>query len=253
MRFLSLIPVLFIAFPALAETPELVTDRPDQTESAEIVPQGFVQTELGFADADAADAFAAGLVRIGLSRRVELRVALDEAFLEGPEEAVDVSLGAKFRVVDEKGRRPAIAAIAALNRRVGDSALPVSDGFRPSFRFAFGHTLGERLSLGYNAGVSWDETVRFVGMPAVPDKQLESRFLWTVALGIAGPERIGFFLEAFGDTGLSDDGSAETALDGGVTFLIRPNVQLDLYVGAGISDAAPDWLAGAGVSFRLPG
>ncbi len=52
---------------------------------------------------------------------------------------------------------------------------------------------------------------------------------------------------------MSDDGPTETALDGGVTYLLKPNVQLDLYVGAGISDAAPDWLAGAGVSFRLPG
>ena len=79
-----------------------------------------------------------------------------------------------------------------------------------------------------------------------------SRFLWTAALGIGATERVGFFVEAFGDSGLSDDGPTETALDGGVTFLIRPNVQLDVFVGAGISDAAPDWLAGAGVSFRLP-
>jgi hypothetical protein len=129
---------------------------------------------------------------------------------------------------------------------------PVSDGLRPSFRFAFSHTLSDRLSLGYNAGVSWDETVRLMGMPVVPDKELTSRFLWTVALGISATERVGFFVETFGDTGLSDDGSTETALDGGVTFLIRPHVQLDLFVGSGVSDAAPDWLAGAGVSFRLP-
>lgn len=253
MRFRIQFATLILLAPVmLAEAPELVTDRPDQTESTEIVPKGFIQTELGLGDADRADGTAAGLARLGLSDRVELRVGLDEVFLSGPEDAVDISVGAKFRLAGEQGSRPAIAVIGALNQKLGNSLSPVSDGLRPSFRFAFSHTLSDRLSLGYNAGVSWDETVRFIGMPAVPDKELESRFLWTAALGIGATDRVGFFVEAFGDSGLSDDGPTETALDGGVTFLVRPNVQLDLFVGAGISSAAPDWLAGAGVSFRLP-
>jgi hypothetical protein len=251
LRILLIVGLVFTPV-VMAETPELVTDRPDQTESTEIVPKGFVQTELGFGDADAADATFAGLARIGLSERIELRVGLDEFFLSGPEDAVDMSIGAKFRLAGERDWRPAIAVIAALNQKLGNSLSPVSDGLRPSFRFAFSHTLSERLSLGYNAGVSWDEIVSTVGMPAVPDKELESRFLWTAVLGIGATERVGFFVEAFGDSGLSDDGPTETALDGGVTFLVRPNVQLDVFVGAGLSDAAPDWLAGAGVSFRLP-
>ncbi len=251
-RTLFLITGLLFAPAVLADAPELVTDRPDQTESTEIVPKGFVQTELGLGDADGADATAAGLARIGLSERIELRVGLDEFFLSGPEDAIDMSIGAKFRLAGERDGRPAIAVIAALNQKLGNSLSPVSDGLRPSFRFAFSHTLSERLSLGYNAGVSWDETVRLIGMPSVPDAELESRFLWTAVLGIGATERVGFFIEAFGDTGLSDDGPSETALDGGVTFLVRPNVQLDVFVGTGLSNAAPDWLAGAGVSFRLP-
>ncbi len=254
MRFRTLL--VTIALPlapvVLADAPELVTDRPDQTESTEIVSKGFVQTELGLGDTDGADANFAGLARIGLADRVELRVGLDEVFLSGPEDAIDVSIGTKVRLAPERGSRPAIAVIATLNQKLGNSLSPVSDGIRPSFRFAFSHTLSDRLSLGYNAGISWDETVRTMGMPPVPDKELTSRFLWTVALGIGATERVGFFVEAFGDTGLSDDGSTETALDGGVTFLLRPNVQLDLFVGSGVSDSAPDWLAGAGVSFRLP-
>jgi len=254
MRFLISISIVVLVGVSsiLGEGPELVTDRPDQTESTETVPKGFVQTELGLGDADGSEATAAGLARIGLSRRVELRVGLDEVFLGGPEDAIDMSVGAKFRLAGEQGRRPAIAVLAAFNQKIGDSLSPVSDGPRPSFRFAFSHTLNDRLSLAYNAGVSWDEVIRLVGMPAVPDKELESRFLWTAALGIGGNERVGFFVEAFGDSGLSDSGPTETALDGGVTFLLRPNVQLDAFVGTGVSAAAPDWFAGAGVSFRLP-
>jgi hypothetical protein len=80
MRFQILLvtTALLVAPVSLADTPELVTDRPDQTESTEIVPKGFVQTELGLGDADGADATFAGLARIGLSERIELRVGLGE-------------------------------------------------------------------------------------------------------------------------------------------------------------------------------
>lgn len=254
MRFRTLlVTIALLLVPVVpAAAPEWVTDRPDQTESTEIVPRGLVQTELGLGDTDGSDASATGLARIGLADRVELRVGLDEVFLGGPEDAIDVSIGTKVRLAPEQGSRPAIAVIATLNQKLGNSLSPVSDGIRPSFRFAFSHTLNDRLSLGYNAGVSWDETIRSVGLPPMPDKELTSRFLWTLALGIGATERVGFFIEAFGDTGLSDDGASETSLDGGFTFLIRPKVQLDLFVGSGVSDSAPDWIAGAGVSFRLP-
>jgi len=250
--FVSLVPLLFSAF-AFASAPELVTDRPDQTESTEIVPRGWVQTELGFGDVDRGDATAMALVRVGLTERVEFRAGLDEVFLSGPDDAIDLGLGAKIRLSDENGSRPAIAVLAALNQKIGDSLSPSSDGVRPSFRFVFSHTLSERLSLGYNAGVSWDESFSPLGgLPAAFDRDLLSRFVWTAALGIGATDRVGFFVEAFGDSGLSDHGRTETALDGGVTFLVRPNIQLDLFVGTGVSNAAPDWLAGAGVSFRLP-
>ena len=39
----------------------------------------------------------------------------------------------------------------------------------------------------------------------------------------------------------------------GMTFLVLPNLQLDVSAGKGLSREAPDWFAGAGVSFRLPG
>ena len=46
--------------------------------------------------------------------------------------------------------------------------------------------------------------------------------------------------------------TCETALNGGMTWQPRPNVQLDVSGGFGLSDAAPDWFAGVGVSVRLP-
>lgn len=235
MRLASALALpLLAALPLAADPPDLVTDRPDQTESTATVPQGWVQTELGIGAADMSDEAATGLVRIGLSERVELRLGLDEA-----DPSNDFSLGAKMRLAAEQGAQPAVSVIVAATRRGAGSKL------RPSFRFAFANALNDRLTLAYNAGIAWDEAVGSGG--------LTSRLLWTASLGIAGTDDVGFFVEAFGDSALSASGAPENALDGGVTWKVRPNFQLDIFAGAGASDAAPDWFAGVGVSLRLPG
>jgi hypothetical protein len=51
---------------------------------------------------------------------------------------------------------------------------------------------------------------------------------------------------------LSGLGSSSSSLDGGLTYRVRPNLQLDGFAGTGLSGDAPDWFAGLGISFRLP-
>ena len=48
-----------------------------------------------------------------------------------------------------------------------------------------------------------------------------------------------------------ESGTAHS-FDGGLTFLICNNFQLDIFVGTGISELADDWTVGTGLSFRLP-
>jgi len=62
----------------------------------------------------------------------------------------------------------------------------------------------------------------------------------------------GLFVEVFGEVPMSADGGPVHLLDAGVTYLVRPHVQLDLAAGVGLSDDAPDWFAGMGVSLRFP-
>ncbi|MBI2071420.1 MAG: transporter [Gemmatimonadetes bacterium] len=58
------------------------------------------------------------------------------------------------------------------------------------------------------------------------------------------------FAETFGSLP-AGDGDAGHHVDGGFTFLVRDNLQLDLSFGRGIAGAS-DWFVGAGVSVRLP-
>ena len=41
-------------------------------------------------------------------------------------------------------------------------------------------------------------------------------------------------------------------IEGGFTFLVNEDLQLDVSAGAGLNDAAPDFFVAAGVAWRLP-
>lgn len=250
-----------------ADEPELVTDRPDQTESTAIVPVGRVQFELGanrageeVGDDDGEveiDAwnFVGTLVRVGLADRFELRLGwegwLDEevtaGHLRGSEEgAGDAVVGAKVKLREGDGASPAIALLVHSTVPVGDDAFS-TDRFDPSFRLSVSHDLAGDVGLGYNIGARTESSPTADG-----DHTTLASAIYTLAAGFPAGDRWGPFVEAFGEVPLSAEGGPAHLLDGGATYLLRPNLQLDAAAGFGISDAAPDWFAGVGVSFRLP-
>jgi hypothetical protein len=257
-------PSVWSADDSRPEPPEMVTDRPDATESAVVVPRGYFQFELGWSHAEfddqgieaVADSFPELLVRIGLSRRVELRLGFDgyeweEARLFGSEterrEGIkDTSLGVKVGLFEEKGARPQMAVMGTLNFPTGAEEFTDSRAL-PALRVAFSNTLTERLSLGYNVGA-----LLLTEEEADGTKRTSANAIWSVSLGIGITERLSGFVEALGTPVLDALGSSRSAFDGGLVYLVRPNVQLDLFGGTAISGDGPDWFAGLGVSFRLP-
>jgi hypothetical protein len=246
-----------------APPPPLVTDRPDQTESSAVVAAGLVQVEAGWTHIETGDSngdatldgFGETLVRVGLGKRIELRVGfagfrvVEPGGTGGGEEKEDgfggAALGLKAGLVEERGARPRIALIAGTTIP-GGQGLFSNDEADPFLRVAASNTLSERLTLGYNLGAAWLTVEDEAG-----DEDTLSVLLGTVSLGISATQRVGFFVELFGESGLSADGDF-TAADAGVTWLVLGNLQLDASGGVGLSDSAMDWFAGLGVSFRLP-
>jgi hypothetical protein len=253
-------PALHAATPA---EPELVTDRPDQTESTAIVPAGRTQIEAGATfvreDEDGVRVEllqAPGtLVRIGLAERVELRLGWDGWLedeitlgdLKAREDGFgDAEVGAKVGLREGAGLSPAIALIAATSVPVGEKPFS-SERFDPSFRLSVSHDLAGGIGLGYNAGVETASEPARDG-----DYTTLSSAIYTLAAGFPAGDRAGIFVELFGDVPMSAEGGPAHSFDTGVTYLLRPNLQLDLAAGVGLSDDAPDWFAGVGVSVRLP-
>jgi hypothetical protein len=257
--------VLLSAAPpgASAQAPELVTDRPDQTESAVVVPPGYFQLELGwFALRQDDDGHRleirqvpGTLVRIGVTEAFELRLgwrgviseeARNEEHQADRSGAGDSDLGAKFLLHRGSGIRPQVALLVGTSLPTGDDDF-TTDRLDPAFRFSVAHDLSSGLALGYNLGMAWTSEVDDRGQSTSL-----SEFFYTLALGIDLSSRWGTYVEAFGGIPASAEGGPTHSLDAGITYLVRPNLQLDLTAGGGLSDAADDGFIGLGLSVRFP-
>jgi hypothetical protein len=65
-------------------------------------------------------------------------------------------------------------------------------------------------------------------------------------------DKLGCFVEFFGDIPTGSNGGSANSFDGGFTYLIADNLQLDVFSGVGLSGDADDWFIGAGFSIRFP-
>lgn len=226
----------------------LVTDRPDFTESAVTVPRGDVQLESGytFTRAEGGDEHALGevLLRIGLVERLEARIGLGShawmtAVGEDPAGFEDPSLGLKAVLAEEETAGVAVAVLAATSVPVGDGDIG-EDDWQPEVKLAVSRGLSEALALAANAGYA---------RASEADEGFDQGSA-SLSLGIGLSDRWGAYAEAYGTFPVSPSGDDEAVLNGGLTFLVHPLLQLDARVGAGLTDAASDFFVGVGVARR---
>lgn len=265
MRLFRRALLAIAALPAMAlaqqgETPPLIADRPDQTESPAIVAPG-LQIETGFLLSQ--DGSGVGrvrgltasesLIRIGILPTFEGRIGFagwQRASADGAtaESGMgDLDLGFKYQFAAGRGAVPAVALVTLVTLPTG------TDGFGserpdPTLRLAFEHELSDRLSLGYNVG-SIFTTV------SEPDDDRTRRIdiLYTAVVGAELAPRVGAFIELFGTFPARTGGAAVHGLDGGLAIKVLSNLQLDLAGGIGLNSAAEDWFVGMGVTVRVPG
>ena len=265
--------LLLVSAPARGQdSGSLVTDRPDQTESAETVPASSLQLELGWTYALEGEdgielrthAVPGMLLRIGLGAGIEARIGfagwisqdeevtdplLGPGFDQSGVGAGDAELGVKWEIAELEGAGTRIALLGGVSLPIGAEGLG-SERADPTFRLAISNELSDRVSLGYNVGVLW-ETVDAMAAPAAA-LETQAYLLYTVAFGFGITERVGAFVEGFGFLGMVADRPDRHSVDGGVTLLLSDTIQLDASAGLGLTSAAEDWFVGAGVSARFP-
>lgn len=242
---------------ASAESP-ISTDRPTASYSPALVPRRALQFEAGYtfshleANGEEVDSQRAPelLVRYGVGERVEVRLVLAgwtlEASDSGDEDGLnDVSLGAKFALAQERGGRPQLGLLVGVSLPVGHSDF-TSDHVIPEVLLLATHTLSPRVGLTYNLGPSLVTSTDDRGT------QTDVDLNYAVALSVATSGSVSLFAELYGAFILEGDRLDRHNFQTGTTVLLSTNFQIDLRVGFGLVESEPDWLAGAGLAFRLP-
>lgn len=237
------------AHAAAAQDAPLVTDRPDFTESSEVVGLKVFQFESGFsyerAEHVGAVTVPSSLARIGLTGRSELRIGTDGYFSEGRGGArvngiADIELGVKLRLFNQDKAGVDIAVIPIVSLPTGADAVS-SGGVDPTVKFTWARELpsGFGLSGNYNVASLSDGDERFAQQALSISLGHDLSFL-----GLGG------YLETFGFTPMERGSGSGWTVDGGVSRQIGGDLQFDIEGGRGLTADAPDWFIGFGFAIR---
>jgi hypothetical protein len=234
----------------------LVTDRPDFTEASSTVGRGVVQCENGYTyafDNDGVDetishSYPESLWRVGVfAEWFEVRFAFNYAHEEvnsiNDSGFEDIYVGAKLGLTGQAGILPEMAIVPQMTVPTGDDTL-TADEVMPGINWLYSWEINDFLS---TAG-----STQFNRAPDIltSDKYTEWAQSWT--LGYSLSDCVGAYTEWFGFFPHSSD-SAETEhyFNGGLTFYLTNNIMWDIRAGVGLNEAADDYFAGSGLSFRF--
>jgi len=215
----------FIAASAYPQNYELVTDRPDQTESSVTVPLKSLQIESGLiyeSDDNGATkveniTFNSTLLRYGLMDNFEIRMGVEYLKQKQSHESISgfgpIYFGTKTYIRPEKGILPEMSLLTSITLPgIGKKE------FRPGnmgseIRFSLSHTLSKWLSIGYNFGAEWNGT------------DPSACGIYSFVCGMSASKRLGLFIESYGY--LPENDKPDHRADAGLTYLIIDNLQLD--------------------------
>lgn len=253
-----LIAFIFILVSNLfpQETGEISTDRPDQTESPDIVPLKFIQFEggIGYEKGGKNESgltinnysFPDLLIRYGVFKIMELRLHTQYVFEKNTSTGntnndngiLPVELHSKIKLFNGKEAIPATAVLLIFEIPGMASKNFKINHIQPEISFLFKNELSEKLDLSYNLGMSWNT-----------DEKTRTGF-YTLSLGISPAKKFNFFVESYSffTKGVVPD----FRIDYGAAYLLKKNMQIDVSSGFGLSDVSPDYFVGAGFSVRLP-
>jgi len=257
--FLTLVIFITSTVYLIAQTdtiPKLVADRPEQTVYTTIVPTGSLQIETGFIYETKSDnefnieniIVGPIVLRYGLFENLELRLAgsyqsrnvyIKESSLDSTFAGIgSVAVGFKVFIIKEKGLRPEMAFLTVMTlRHIGEERLKPTFSY-PIAKIAASHTLSNKFLFGYNLGFAYN------------GETADGFFVYSAVLRYNIIPKLAAFIEGYGNF---DHGDLPNHLiDGGLTYLIRHNFQLDLSAGTGISDNADKYFINLGFSWRIP-
>ncbi|MBK7108972.1 MAG: transporter [Chitinophagales bacterium] len=258
MKIFTLIITCFFIIQVYSQ--ELITDRPDITESPYIVPQNHLQFEhgLSYSWGTIKNSFdptfdvdynvlqiASTLVRYGINDMVELRLEFNPTVSTIAGESITglppMGLGIKSKLFTGDGAIPQIAILATAY-----PGLLATENMQPEvaiyeYRMAANHIFTEWWSVGWNFG-------------AIISSITSPQYVYSLSSGFAINEKAGCFVEAYGNfpaNKLDANVSDNLFLDAGFTYGFTPMLQADLSFGYELTNINAYYSFGIGFSYLI--
>jgi len=214
----------------------IVTDRPSFSASSRTVPHKSLQVETGFlVDVNQSEnstdfsstimSFPTPMIRWGVFKGVELRLfnTFFRKKVNHPSVPIDernkygfgnLLAGTKINLTKAKGIIPEMAVLSHLMFPTGNAALRESESVLFDITFSMSHSLSDKFSLGYNLG--W----------ASSEGSNNGNGIYSLIFGYGISNKFSAFIEGFGFWENFETGTF--SLDGGISYLIKPHLQLDI-------------------------
>ena len=230
---------------AQSEEP-LSTDRPGEgTDAASVVGASTFQLEMGiFREWDQQGNYSSlqyptALLRYGVLDKMEIRIASGLFTSQTKRGAgwspVDVS--AKVTLIDQpQGWLPQAALLVGLTLPKTGSSSEQSRFTQPRIVLLLNHTLASWLGITTNLGAHWE------------DDSPETIYRYALSFDVSVSDRVGAFAEFYGD--LPEASRNAHLFNAGLIYLINYNLQLDMAAGTALTERAPDFYVGGGLSVR---
>lgn len=243
----SLILIFFTILIQEYPAQELITDRPDQSESAVTVLPGSIQIETGFIFEKLIESniklenytITGTLLRYGIIDDVELRFGT-AYLISSAQSSVDgfgdFLLGTKVNILKADRQAIDFGILAHALLPIGNAAFnPVK--VEPEIIAALSKSINNNVSVSMNFGGSWSSIID------------EAFLIYSTALGLAINSKISFFTEVYGNVFSSF--SPIHNFNGGIIYLLSDDLQLDLSGGRGITGVESYWFISSGLSIRF--
>lgn len=258
------------------EEDEIVTDRPDFTESSSTVGRGRVQLEMGYTfirdrmngERVQSHSYPEMLLRVGMfAEWFEVRLGQNFAnerttsptgertFGNGAE---DTYLGVKFALTEQKEWRPEMALMLQMTVPTGARAFSAREVL-PGFNWLYGWDVVEDC-LSFGGSTQMNRVRNTFALPALIDGTMQEgqhshlELAQSLTIGYSLTPKLGAYTEWFGifpHSAIGPDMVAEHYLNGGFTYLIRPLFQVDVRAGFGLNRHADDFFAGTGFAIKF--
>jgi hypothetical protein len=234
-------------------------DRPGFANAPDVVGQGRIQLETSLQwdrqrqdDNHERTVSTPTLLRFGVSDAVELRLETDGRDIVHDVDPAsgahttttgyaDTALGFKWKLAEQQGARPTLALSAEVELPSGSRDLR-GRGARPAVYVPMGWDLDHGLSVQFMPGVATENDergarYRYGFLALTVAQQLSER--WQGFVEVAAPQ-----------IASGAHGGTQAAMDGGFTYRVSKDCQLDASVVRGVNHRTPDLSFAFGVSVR---